>query len=142
MTLSWIISQLLMIIYALFSAWHHAPAVNAMREYAPTPNIYEDPFHFWSAGQVTIVAICISLGILSYHPLLWCIVSGFLSVAWYWLLFDIVLNKGTGKSWDYLGNDATLDRFLKKRFGKTGGEVKAVCLVVIILIVNVLRFVL
>ena len=142
MILSWAISQLLMVLYIRFAAWHHAPAVNAMREYVPTPNPYEDPFHTNAWFQAAIVALCISLGLLSYHTFWWCIVSGVLSACYYWLLFDIWLNLGTYKNWDYLGQDATLDRLLKKIFGSRAGEWKAIILTALIVIINVLKFIL
>lgn len=142
MILSWIISQLLMILYIRLAAWHHAPAVNAMRDYVPSPNPYEDPFHTNAWIQAMIVALCIALGLLSYQPLLWCVVSGMLSAFYYWLLFDVWLNLGTYKSWDYLGNDATLDRWLRRLFSSRAGEMKAVILVIVIVIINILRFVL
>lgn len=142
MILSWIISQVLMILYIRMAAWHHAPAVNAMREYAPTPNPYEDPFHFWSFGQAVIVALCISLGLLSYQPWYWCAVMGLLCGCWYSLLFDPWISKGIHMNWDYLGNDPGIDRWLKRLFGKNAGQIKATILSAIIIVINVLRFIL
>jgi hypothetical protein len=137
---SWIISQVLMIIYIRFASWHHAPGVNAMREYVPTPNPYENPFHFWSWFQAAIVALSLSLGLISYQPLSWCIVMGVLCAVWYWLLFDPMLNLGTGKSWDYLGSGSTMDRWLKRRFGNNAGEYKAIIMLLLIILINVLKF--
>jgi len=142
MILSWIISQVLMVLYIRFAAWHHSPAVNAMREYVPTPNPYEDPFHTYAWLQAAIVALCISLGLLSYDTIWWCIVSGVLSACYYWLLFDVWVNLGTHRSWDYLGKDPSLDRWLRRMFGSRAGEMKAVILVVLIIIINVLKFLL
>lgn len=139
---SWILSQVVIIAYAIASALHHAPAVTAFREYVPTPNPYERPFHRWAGAQATVVAVSISLGLLSYQSLVWCIVSGVLSFLWYWLLFDIVLNKSTGKSWDYLGGGSELDRMLKRNFGSNAGQIKAVCIVVVIILLNATKIIL
>lgn len=141
MSWSWIISQVLMIVYIRFASWHHAPAVNAMREYVPTPNPYEDPFHAYSFLQAAVVALCIVLGLLSYQPIAWCIVSGLLSAFYYWLLFDIWLNLGTHKNWDYLGNDPTTDSQLKKWFGNNAGRCKAILLSALIVAINILRWI-
>jgi hypothetical protein len=142
MTYSWIIAQVLMVLYIRFASWHHAPAVNAMREYVPTPNPYEDPFHTNSWFQAAIVALSLSLGLLSYQHWSWCIVFGFNCAFLYWLLFDIWINRGTHKTWNYLGHDPSLDRWLRKLFGTRAGEMKAIILVVLIIISNILRFIL
>lgn len=113
-----------------------------MREYVPTPNPYEDPFHTYSWLQAFVVALTISLGLLAYHSFPWCVVFGVLCALWYWLLFDPWLNKGTYKNWDYLGNDSTIDRWLKKRFGKNGGQIKAIIMVVLIVLINAVKIVL
>ena len=137
---SWIISQLLMIIYIRLASWHHAPAVKAMRDYIPTPNPYEDPFHFWSFGQGVVVSIIIAASMLSYQPWGWCIVSGVLCGLWYSLLFDPWLNKQIpGRNWNYLGNDPGIDRFLKRIFGKHAGEYKFVICGLLIVLINLLK---
>lgn len=139
MTWPWIIAQVLMIVYIRFASWHHAPAVNAMRDYVPTPNPYEDPFHTYSWMQAAVVALCLSLGLLSYEHWAWCMMFGFLCAFWYWLLFDPWLNQGTFRKWYYLGLDSSIDRRLKKRFGKKAGKVKAAAMVFIIILINLLK---
>lgn len=139
----WIISQLLMIAYAVVSAWHHAPANSAFKNYVPVNNPYEDPFHTWALGQMIIVDIILSLALLSTHSLVWASVAGIMNWFWYGLLFDPVLNKNVpGRDWDFLGDSSDIDIWLKKKFGKNGGEVKATMLLFAIIIINVLRFVL
>ena len=140
--ISWFGAQILMIAFVLFAAWHHAPAVKAFREYVPQPNPYEDPFHFWAAGMAIVFTVALSLGLLSWHPLLSCIVFGKLAFCWYWLLFDITLNEETGKSWDYVRSHKGIDGWLTRKFGNNAGEYKAVAMVVSIVLINVLKFVL
>lgn len=137
---SWIIAQLLMVLYIRFSSLHHAPAVNAMRNHVPQPNIYEDEFHFWSIFQAIVVALAISLGLLAYHNIWWCAANGFICAAWYWALFDPWLNKETGKDWDYIGEEAGTDRFLTKMFKDRAGEYKLVLCLLFIAIINAIRF--
>jgi hypothetical protein len=136
----WIIAQVLMVLYVRFAAWHHTPAVNAMREYVPTPNPYEDPFHFWSWFQAALLSLALACGLLSYYEWFWCLSFGKLCVAWYWLLFDPWLNNGTGKDWDYLGSDAGLDGWLRRNFGKKAGKIKAAIMTLSIILINLLFF--
>lgn len=137
----WIIAQLLMVLYIRFASWHHAPAVNAMREYVPTPNPYEDPFHTYSFLQAATVTVIISLGLFAYETWIWCGVMAIVCGLWYSLLFDPWLNKGTYKNWDYLGDDSSFDRWFKKKFGKHAGQEKAIFIAVLILITNILKFI-
>lgn len=140
--ISWFAGQALIVLFTLLAAWHHAPAVNAFRRYVRMHNTYEDPFHFWGAGMAILFTVVLSLGLLSYHGFWTCVVFGKLSFCWYWLLFDPVLNKNTGKSWDYLRSTGGLDGWLTDRLGKNAGECKAVVLAISILSINILKFVL
>lgn len=136
----WFAGQVLIIVFAIVAAWHHTPAIKAIREYVPTPNPYEDPFHFWAAGQAIVFAVTLSLGLLSYHSFISCVVFGALSFCWYWLLFDPVLNRGTGKNWDYIRTSKGLDGWLTAKFGKRAGEYKAIAMIISIVLINVLKF--
>ena len=134
----WIVSQILMILFAVFSAWHHSPAVKCFREYVKRPNPYEDPFHFWAWFQAALFTVVVCLG--SFHFIgWWTLLQGFLLAAWYWLLFDPVLNKSIGFSWDYLGAESGLDQKLVEMFGRNSGEIKAVAMLLFIIAANLVK---
>lgn len=139
--LEWFIAQVLIILYTRFSSWHHAPAVNAMRHYVPTPNPYESPFHFWSFWQAFIVSAVISLSILNYYHWFWSLQTAMLCVCWYSLLFDIWLNKGTDKNWDYIGSSSYIDTWLKRKFGVNAGKKKAMMVALTIIKINIIALI-
>lgn len=139
--LTWFGAQLCFIAFILMAAWHHGAAVRAFREHVPTPNTYEDPFHFWGAGMAIAAAMFLSAAMLPAHSLFWSFVFAKLCGCLYWLIFDPVLNKQVpGRSWDYIRSTKGLDGWLTDRFGDSAGEVKAAAMLVSIVSINVIRF--
>lgn len=120
-----LILHLLMIAYAVCSALHESSVVRGARAYWPVNNPYEKPFHKWGAAMTVIF----SLSLIHYgwqYPLL--------SLLWYWLLFDIVLNKRTSKRWDYVGETAFIDRLLHRLPGNPALIKSILCALAILVI--------
>ncbi len=131
-----IIAQIIMIAYAIASAKQEIPVVRLMMT-QEVKNSYVKPFHVWGAVMTIIVcALCALMQEAILHRIIIFVVSGM----WYWLVFDIALNNGIGKSWNYVGNTSAIDKKLTKLFSSLAGEVKSVACVVLIIIGNVIMF--
>jgi hypothetical protein len=131
------ILQFVMIVYAIASARQEKDVVQAFLDYVPIGNKYSKGFHNSGAFMTTCMAAVISLVTTDIVTVA---ISFFLSLLWYWIVFDIALNKYTGKNWDYIGQTAKLDKALNQMFPHgDGGEVKAIACLVFIILLNLLH---
>ena len=134
------IVQIASIFFALFSAGHDAVTANHFSDYSETPaNLRK--FHH-SGNRIRIVFLVMPSILIAFNPESWmlnyvldAIITGLTGFFWIWLVFDPAINKSRHRSfsWDYLGDDDGVSRWLKKWFGrKSAGQWKAaLCLLAI-----------
>lgn len=136
------ITQAIFIVYTIIFAYFQAPCVNAMREYVPMNNPYQDPFHRRGTMVSAYVITVLSFLLLLFDQQVKDLIMPFVLIAWYWPLFNISLNHFTGKDWDYIGESAKRDRWLHKIFphGDPGEAVVLGCAAAIILLNLLLYF--
>ena len=134
-----IIGQILAVIYAVASAKHDAPAILKFRNSgvsSPEMAVFHR-YNNWMKAAICVLESC------AFSPF-WkdAIFAGLSSFLWIYLLFDIVVNKNTGMKWDYIGsNDADGRRWIRI-FNGAAGKWKAVILVMLIAIINVIKILL
>jgi hypothetical protein len=146
-----ILSQLLIIAYAIASALQEVPVIKMARDYVPHGNPYSQPFHLWGWIMTAIVGNILAILQPSFGEAL---LSLLLSALWYWLLFDVVVSKAVHDTLFYVGDTSDVDKIIKKGatvkifrwkikipgLGKYAGQIKAgVCLLLIIAL-NILYY--
>lgn len=122
--LVWLLSQVAILLFTLFSAKQEAPVVKAFRDYVPTGNQYEKPFHVNGWMMTLIFSLAISLPQLFIGKFIHFILMGLSACLIYWAYFDRWLNIFTGKPKDYIGQTSFWDKKLNKLFGKRAGQIK------------------
>ena len=131
--------QILSILFAIGLAKHDAPAVIHFEHYG-IDNKQMAKFHRYNNWIKFF--FCLLASTIFIPTLVLIFISGLLSFLWIYLIFDIALNKSrSGISWDYIGsNDADGKRWINW-FGKKAGEIKAVSLLALIIVVNILKLI-
>lgn len=119
-------SQIVTILFAFVFAMQQAPAVKAFRDYVPINNPYIKLYHRF--GWILSALVIGYISPLNLHLLINCL--------WYWLVFDIVLNKATGKPFDYIGETAWIDKQLNKL--SIEGADKALFIVAANIVLNII----
>lgn len=134
MTYTIYIVQAASILFAFALAKHDAAAIRIFEQVEAVPNLFMARFHRynnWSKFAFCLIAAATGI------PDGWIMgFAGLLSALWIYLVFDIVLNKNRGRSWDYIGNNDADGRRWIKWFGDRAGELKALILFGAILTVN------
>jgi hypothetical protein len=132
--------QLMTFLFAVCLAWFQKFSVNKMIDHGASIK-EEKQFHF-ASGLIKFIWIFRYAFIAGTSFWLSGLLVFVLLGANLWLVFDIALNKFTGKVTFYVGNTAKLDKWQRKHLGRYAGQIKAgVCLAVIVLL-NVLYFLL
>lgn len=94
-------------------------------------------YHVWGATFIFVImcsfAWMFSTSIIAAGVLL------LLNMLIYWMLFDPLYSIFIGQQWYYLGNEAAMDRLLKKLFGINAGKRKAIGCIIIITIINIIH---
>jgi hypothetical protein len=122
-------SQIATIVFSIGYAFQQAAAVKMFWDYLPINNPYVNKYHRGGA----FVALAFIVGVSGFS---WLIV---LNCFWYWLAFDIALNKFTGRSWDYVGHTSKVDKWLHSlTLHDDAGEMKATFCVGAIIFLNII----
>jgi hypothetical protein len=124
-----LISQILTIAFAVAFALQQSSAVRSFRDYVPVNNPHIKKYHKW--GWCVAAVVVIGISPFNLHILI--------NALWYWLVFDIDINKATGKGWDYVGSTAWYDKMLNKIFiHGDAGEAKAIFIVGANIVLNII----
>lgn len=131
--------QVIMVLVALISAKEERYATYPYRMGIAPKTEQSKLYHRW--GAVYTAISCITIGLLG---LIW--TSNFLLIGLiilsnffiYWLIFDISFAVQIGRPWYYLGNESSIDRFLKRTLGvNEGGKTKAYIVGGLIIAINI-----
>lgn len=125
--LPFFLAEVLMALYAYMVAYKEITAVRMMREYVPTPNPFNEPFHFY--GYMMAVPMGIAVTVLQLlHPS-WkaFILTPLVSMTIYWAVFNWKLSSEVWGNWKRVGDSSWFDRTLKAIF-KEDVETKTVML--------------
>lgn len=127
------VGQIIMICFAFFMASKEVTAVRMMREYVPTPNPFNEPFHFYGFGASVIVAasiFCLQTDVLAF------IISPFISSALYWTVFDWKLNHEVYDNYSRIGRTAWVDKNLWQLFGERAERNTVILKITTIILLN------
>ena len=135
-----IINQILFLLITIFSAKSEQYATYPYRV-GDVPHGKENGlFHKWGAAMMftiqTAMAFGFGKGYLEYGLLF--LLNGFI----YWMLFDALYSLFIGQKWYYLGTTAATDITLKKIFGKNAGKGKFLTCLILIIFLNILKYIL
>ena len=135
---SFYIDQILFVLITFLSVKEEVNGTWAFREYAAPGTIQSKLYHSFGAKSklITIFLAALAFKTNWVDFALLATINGFI----YWLLFDIWYNIGIKQKWDYLGNEAATDKTLKKIFGQNAGRNKAYFCILVIIILNVIKF--
>jgi hypothetical protein len=123
----YIIAQILMILYAYVVAYKEATAVRMMRDNVPSPNPFNEPFHFYGYMMAIPTGIAITLLQWVEPSISVFILTPLVSMNIYWCVFDWKLNDEVWDKWNRVGESSKFDIQLRKLF-KTNVEQKTVML--------------
>jgi hypothetical protein len=132
-----ILAQLAIAIYALFIAHKEVQAIRMIRDYVPTPNPYNEPFHFYGYGAVVVVGLIVTTFQRSWEAAL---LTPFLSAIIYSVLYDGVIGDEIYNKFTYLGSSSKIDKWFKHKFGVFAGEWKLSLMCFLFVILNLIYF--
>jgi hypothetical protein len=132
-----ILSQLAIIAYALFIGHKEVQAIRMVRDYVPTPNPYNEPFHFYGYGAAFVVGAVVTLFQQSVEAF---IIVPFLVSMWYSMLYDGVIGDEIYDDFTYLGNSSKIDKWFKHKFGVFAGKWKLGVIIFLIVVLNLIYF--
>jgi hypothetical protein len=132
-----ILSQLAIILFALFIGVKESVTILERRDYVPINSPYDDPYHFFGALAACVVGAICTLYQNSIEAYLF---MPFLCFLWYSTVYDIVIGKEAFSKWYYLGSTSKMDAWYKNKFGVFAGMWKAGVSVFVILVLNLIYF--
>ena len=106
-----------MFLFAWFISEKEVVTVKMQREYVPTPNPFNEPFHFYGYGASFIVGFILTV---YQREALAFWLTPFTTALVYWMTFNVNLNMGLDWKWNRIGRSSWIDKMLWKRFGKYG----------------------
>jgi hypothetical protein len=135
--LQFLSAQFLIILFAVLIANKETVAVRMAREYVPTPNPFNEPFHFYGYSASVVFVI---LAVLYQQSIEAMVLIAPLSALWYWVAFDYVINTEVFEKWDYVGYTSKIDKWLRRHWGNKAGKRKFWFSVAAIAVLNLIYF--
>lgn len=132
-----VVAQAGIIAYALFIAHKEVQAIRMIRDYVPTPNPYNEPFHFYGFGASLVITLILTVFQRSWEAV---IITPFMCSLYYSVLFDSVIGSEVYNDKYYLGNSSKIDKWLKHKFGVFAGEWKTGIAGFLIVVLNLIYF--